>query len=58
MSIGTVQQSNYKPDYAGYTSTGDAKTDAFYRGMSSAVEEADERGTGDVHFISMKKPEK
>lgn len=53
MSIGTVQQSNDRANYGGYGAAKDAKTDAFYSGVSSAAEKADEKGTGDVLGLTM-----
>lgn len=53
MSIGTVQESNCITGYAGYAPTGDAKTDAFYSGLSSAVEKADKKGTGELLGMTM-----
>lgn len=53
MNIGAAQQTNYRTDYAGYAATGDAKTDAFYSGLSSAVERADGKGAGDILGLSM-----
>ncbi len=52
MNIGAVQRSDYNVNYAGYTAGGDAKTDAFYSGLSSAVEAAQGRGSGDVLGIT------
>ncbi|MDK2807938.1 MAG: hypothetical protein PWP24_672 [Clostridiales bacterium] len=53
MSIREVQQNNYITGYAGYEATGNAKTDAFYSGLSSAVEKAEEKGSGEVLGLTM-----
>lgn len=53
MNIGVTDQTNYRTNYAGYTATGDAKTDAFYSGLSSAVEKADGKGKGDILGLTM-----
>lgn len=48
-----VWPSDVRSDYAGYKATGDVKTDAFYSGLSSAVEKADGKGTGDILGLAM-----
>lgn len=48
-----VWPSDVRSDYADYKATGDAKTDAFYSGLSSAVEKADGKGTGDILGLTM-----
>lgn len=53
MNLGVTGQTNYRTYYAGYTTTGDAKTDAFYNGLSSAVEEADSKGKGKILGLTM-----
>ncbi len=52
MNIETIQQSDYRANYAGYTVSGDVGTDAFYSGLSSAVEMAENKGRGDVLGIT------
>lgn len=53
MNIGSMGQTNYRRDDAGYAAAGIVKTDAFYNGFSSAVEKADGKGTGDILGLTM-----
>lgn len=53
MNIGTIQQSNYRTDYAGYAASDNAKVNEFYSGLSSAVEKTEGKGTGEVLGLTM-----
>lgn len=53
MNISALRQTNYRTDYAGYKATGDAKTDAFYNGLSSATEKSTTKREGDILGLTM-----
>lgn len=53
MNIGGFATENYRTDYAGYKTAGDAKIDSFYSNLSFATEKSDTKATGDVLGLAM-----
>lgn len=53
MGIGTLQTTDYRTDYAGYSASGNQRVNEFYDGLSSASEKSDSSGVGDVLGLTM-----
>lgn len=53
MGIGVVTSTASQTDYRGYESTGNAKIDAFYGNLSSAVEKSETKGSEKILGLTM-----